>query len=185
MTAEMQPSKRIICPACAGKGQEAHIYSFKSRRRNDAPEGQLRRLQTCAVCGGEGWVNQAALDAWTQVQALPECPVCKGQGGKYYWEWVESETGTRKQFYFEACSLCGGAKHVRPEQMAAHERERRKIRLWGVGCAAVAVVGGLFAVTQVVSLVVYQTPWVQCCAPPHIVFVSSSLLMTRGIRWLR
>ncbi len=184
MAAPIQVSKQHTCPVCEGKGQETHDYVFEEKRRNELPQEYLKRSQQCSLCAGAGKIDQTALEAWQYLQSLPVCPVCKGAGGKYFWSWDEGETGTRKQFYYTRCALCDGAQHVTPEQLTAHERERRRIRFWGVGCGTVAIIGGLFAVTQVVSLLVYQTPWVQCCAPPHIVFVSSILLMTRGIRWL-
>lgn len=179
-----QVQARVTCPGCGGTGQERHVYHYKPQHRRDTAHDDLVQASLCRLCGGSGQVEPGVVTRWQRVQALPECPVCKGQGGKYLWEWAERETGARKQFMFEACAVCGGAQHVTPEQMAGHERARRKIRLWGVGCAAVAVLGGVFALTQVVSLVVYQAPLLACCAPPNLIFVGSMMLLAYGVRWL-
>jgi hypothetical protein len=181
MTSELL--KTPNCPQCSGTGKVSHTYKYKPQHRSDTHVENIERRETCSLCGGLGQVSQEVIDTWQQLQANPVCLVCNGEGGKYFWLWDEFETGTRKAFVFEPCSLCHGAKHITPEQLMVHERERRKLRFWGLGCTLVVVIGGLFAVTQVVSVLMLHTPWIQCCAPPHVVFVTSMIIVSRKMGW--
>jgi hypothetical protein len=183
MTSATDLIQTLTCPQCSGTGKVSHIYKYKPQHRSDTNVENIERREVCPLCSGAGQVSQGVMDAWQHEQANPVCPVCKGEGGKYFWAWDEAENGTRKQFIFEPCSLCKGAKHISPDQLAVYERERRKLRFWGVGCTLVFVIGGLFAVTEVVSLLVYHTPWVQCCAPPHVVFGTVMIVMSRKMGW--
>ena len=184
MTTDIQKSDAIPCPVCDGAGKVSHTYRYKPQHRNDRNSENIQRLSSCGLCGGTGTLAPTSLDEWQQLQVHPTCPTCKGQGGRYFWTWAESESGTRKVYSFEPCSLCAGKQHVLPEQLAQYERERRKLRFWGVGCTVVFVVVGLFVLTQVISLVMARTPWLQCCAPPHVVFVTGLFMVMHKWGWL-
>ncbi|MBA3869155.1 MAG: hypothetical protein H0X30_08375 [Anaerolineae bacterium] len=183
MTSATELLKPLICPECDGTGKVSHTYKYKPQHRSDVHVENIERHEVCSLCSGAGYISQESLDAWQRIQADPVCPVCNGQGGKYFWLWDESESGTRKQFAFEPCSLCHGHKHITPEQLVLHERERRTLRFWGVGCTLLVVVGGLFVVTNVISIVLARTPWIQCCAPPHVVFVTGMIVISRKMGW--
>ena len=183
MTSAIEYHQPLTCPQCGGAGKVSHTYKYKPQHRSDTQVENIERREVCSLCNGAGQVTQDVMDAWEREQANPVCPVCKGEGGKYFWFWDEDKTGTRKQFAFEPCSLCNGKRHVSAEQLMVYERERRKLRFWGVGCTAMVVVGGLFAVTQVVSILLARTPWIQCCAPPHVVFVSGIIVISRKMGW--
>jgi hypothetical protein len=183
MTSALEIHQPLTCPQCDGTGKVSHIYKYKPQHRSDTNVEDIERREVCPLCNGAGEVTQEALDVWKRQQSKPICPVCKGEGGKYFWFWDEDKTGTRQQFAFEPCSLCNGGKHISSEQLAQYERERRRLRFWGVGCTVMVVVGGLFAVTQVVSLVMYKTPFIQCCAPPHVVFVSGMIVVSHKMGW--
>ncbi len=183
MTSAIEHHQPLICPQCGGTGKVSHTYQYKPQHRSDTNSENIKRHEVCSLCSGIGHVTQEVMDVWQREQANPVCPACRGEGGKYFWSWVEAETGTRKQFAFEPCLLCHGHKHVTPEQMAVNERERRKLRFWGVGCTVLVVVGGLFAVTQVVSILLARTPWIQCCAPPHVVLMSGMIVISRKMGW--
>ena len=183
MTSAIELSNELTCPSCAGTGKVVHTYKYKPQHRSDIQVENIERRDMCPVCNGVGQLTTDEIKLWKQVAGDPVCPVCNGEGGKYFWSWYEGETGTRKQFVFEPCSLCAGTQHISPEQFALHERERRKLRFWGVGCTFVVVVGGLFVVTQGVSILLARTPFLQCCAPPHVVFVSGMIVMSRKMGW--
>jgi hypothetical protein len=183
MTSAIQVAYPLTCPVCGGTGKETHIYRYKPQHRSDPNSEDIERSETCKLCHGTGRVSQSDLHTWRQVQAYPVCPLCKGSGGKYFWSWNETETGTRKRYVFEPCSLCKGEQHISPEQLAVHNHERRKLRFWGVGCTVLVVVGGLFLATQLIYLLLARTPWVQCCAPPHMIFVGGMILLSRKMGW--
>ncbi len=185
MTDALQIIDPLTCPVCSGTGNESHIYRYKPQHRSDPNSEDIQRADVCRLCHGTGRVTQAILDQWQQVQAYPVCPLCKGLGGKYYWSWDESETGTRKSYMFEPCSLCKGETHIAPSELAVYDRDRRKLRFWGVGCTVLIVIGGLFAATQVIYLLLARTPWAQCCAPPHVIFVSGLIVVSRKMGWFQ
>jgi RecJ-like exonuclease len=184
MTSAGELLKTLTCPQCAGTGKVSHTYKYKPQHRSDTNVENIERQDVCSLCSGLGQTTQEVVDTWERTQANPVCPLCKGEGGKYFWSWDEGEMGTRKHFTFEPCSLCKGQKHISPEDLTTYDRERRKLRFWGVGCTLLVVVVGLFAVTQVVSILLLHTPWIQCCAPPHVVFVTSMIVISRKIGWI-
>ena len=183
MTSAIEYHQKLICPYCDGAGKVAHIYKYKPQHRSDRNVENIERRDVCLLCNDVGQITQEAMDGWQLAQANPVCPACKAEGGKYFWSWDEAETGTRKHFAFEPCSLCKDEKHISPDQFALYNRERRKLRFWGVGCTLLVVVGGLFALTQVVSILLARTPWVQCCAPPHVIFVTGMIVISHKMGW--
>ncbi|MBI1278499.1 MAG: hypothetical protein GC179_10265 [Anaerolineaceae bacterium] len=185
MTDTLQIIDPLTCPVCGGTGRETHTYRYKPQHRSDLNNEDIQRADVCRLCLGVGQVTQEVSDNWKQVQAYPVCPLCKGSGGKHFWTWDEGETGTRKSYLFEPCSLCQGETHIAPGELAVYNRDRRKLRFWGVGCTVVVVIGGLFTATQLVYLVMARTPWVQCCAPPHVVFVTGMIVLSRKMGWFQ
>lgn len=184
MTTDLQPQDSLTCPLCAGVGKITQTYKYKPQHRSDMHNETIQRLEDCPLCKGAGEVSQTIMDEWLTMQANPVCPLCKDQGGKRFWSWEEDGTGTRKVYTFEPCALCKGKQHISPDQLAVHARERRRLQFWGVGCTLLVVVGGIFIATQLVSVAMAQTPLLQCCAPPHIVFVTGMMVLSRKMRWL-
>jgi hypothetical protein len=129
--------------------------------------------------GGEGSISPSAYEAWRcQQHDRVICPACGGNRGKRFWSWDESDHGLKPQFTLELCALCGGEGRVLPQVRQTHEREKRRIRFWGVGCTLVAVVGGIWMSTTILSLILGNTPLLTCCPPPQALF---SLIVFGGV----
>jgi hypothetical protein len=170
------------CPACSGAGQQSHTYLYRPQHRSDVGSGSVQRPETCPTCNGAGTVNRDTFNGWQQLQALALCPACKGIGGKRYWSWYAAENSTQKSFVFAPCKVCGGNQHVTAEQQQAHERERRKLQVGGVGCAVLTLVVGVCGLMQVVTLLMGITPWFQCCALPNFLVLGALVI---GYRFAR
>lgn len=183
MTTTIEFIQILTCPHCNGTGQVLHTYTYKPQHRGDSHVEIIERREVCSLCSGLGAITQEVLATWQQVQASPICPLCMGKGGKHFWSWDEAESGTRKRFAFEPCSICHGKSHISLDLLAQYEHERRKLRFWGVGCTLLVVVGGFFVLTQVVSILLARTPWLQCCAPPHVVFVTGIIVTSYKMGW--
>lgn len=173
----------LQCPLCGGAGKVVHSYRYRPQQRSDTHIENIERSTICSLCAGEGQITQAAMAGWIRLQANPLCPACKAEGGRYFWTWDETSAGTGKAYHFEPCSLCHGDKHVSSDQLALHARQQQKLRFWGIGCTLVFVVVGLLGATQVVSLLMARTPWIQCCAPPHVVVVTGLIVLSRKMGW--
>jgi hypothetical protein len=164
----IQEHDSLICPACNGAGKLRATYIYKPQSRHDYGGENIERFERCFLCGGEnnGRISKARFAEWEQAQ---ECPACKGQGGKWFWSWLEDEHGTSKDFTFAPCNLCAGHRRVSAAQLESHRQQTKNLRFWGVGCTVVGVVGGIFIATQLLSAVVRGTPWLQCCPLPGFV----------------
>lgn len=183
MTQDLQNVDGQPCPACGGSGKVSRTYHYKAQTRSNHLKEDLDRATSCNLCAGIGLVDTRIHADWKVLQDQPVCPACKGVGGKYTWSWDELDTGTHKKFSFEPCTVCTGKQHLTQSQLANYERERRKLRFWGVGCTVLFVVVAIFVITRVTSLFVTRTPWIQCCAPPHVVLISGLVFASR--RWGR
>jgi hypothetical protein len=171
MTTALEPVERIRCPACSGTGTIEQFYPFKPRHQYDYAGSGEKHVEACPVCAGEGSISPSAYEAWRRQQRdRVVCPVCGGNRGKRSWSWDESNHGLKQQFTLEPCALCGGEGWVLPQVRQTHEREKQRIRLWGVGCTLVAVVGGIWMSTTILSLILGNTPLLMCCPPPQALF---------------
>lgn len=166
----------IQCPACNGTGKLQRVYVYKSQHRSDSGGGQLLHEELCTLCSGNGIIAGDRLRVWQELQSLRICPSCQGSGGRRYWHWNETEKGTQKSFEFIPCKVCGGHEHVSIEQIAAHNRERRNLQVWGVGCVGVVLVVGICGISRAAALLMGNTPWVQCCAFPQFLLPGLLLL---------
>lgn len=170
MTA-LEPAERIRCPVCDGSGGIEQFYQFKPRHKYDYAGGGEKHAETCPVCEGEGSLSASAYEVWQKQQhEKVTCPACSGNRGKRSWSWNESDRGLSRQFKLEPCALCGGVGQVLPTVRQTHEREKQRIRFWGVGCTLVVVIGGIWISTTVLSLILTNTPLLICCPSPHTLF---------------
>lgn len=164
------------CPVCAGNGRIKESYQYQVRHPHDIGGQPLEQFEVCWLCEGAsgGRVTEQQQHAWEVFQGYAACPQCEGNGGKRSWVWEE---GGERIFTLMPCRLCAGKRRVSPEQMQAHERERRALRLYGVGCSLLGFVVVVFGATYGLSLVVKGTPWLQCCPLP-------GFAIPAGIIWL-
>lgn len=156
----------VLCPVCDGLGERYESYPYKQQNRYE-PEGMaLQHRETCWLCDGQKHITREQQAEWELVQSYEVCPACSGKGGKRYWKWQES----RKAFTFEPCKVCEGKCRASPAAIILHNQERRKLQVWGIGCTTVVVVGGLFIISQILTLLVRGTPILNCCpgAAPFI-----------------
>jgi hypothetical protein len=164
------------CPVCAGKRKLPQMYSYHGGgSRRDPVAEQVERLDPCWACDGAGVLTAQMLAEIQSRLQLALCPQCQGRGGVYSWYWVEREGSTQKQFVHEPCRLCAGRRHVTQAQIEAHELEKWRLRIYGFGCFALLVLGGIIGITQVLTILLGVTPWVQCCSPPNVIFTTGMI----------
>ncbi|MEZ4666623.1 MAG: hypothetical protein R3E39_01665 [Anaerolineae bacterium] len=180
MAADLQST--LPCPACDGTGMRHRVYVFRTRNRAVASEVEIQRAEACTICKGIGTVSTLELEQWQRLQVLQICPVCNGSGGKRWWSWHETGQGTQKSFEYVPCVVCGGNERVTVAQLQTHEHERRKLQVWGVGCAVLVLVFGLCGVMQIATVVMGNTPWFQCCTLPHFLVSSAFIIGHRLVK---
>lgn len=171
MPTMLEPTEHIRCPACDGTGGIEQFFPFKPRHKYDYAGSGEKHTETCPVCEGQGDISRSAHEAWQRRQREQViCPACGGNRGKRSWSWDESDHGLTQQFRLVLCALCGGQGRVLPAVRQTHDREKRRIRFWGIGCTLVAVVGGIWIGTTLLSLILGNTPLLTCCPSPHTMF---------------
>jgi len=164
------------CPVCEGRGKTQERYLYKQQHRYDTGGSEVFHNETCWLCGGANGITRDVYASWEAVESYAPCPACNSAGGKRFWDWQES----RKRFTFEPCRVCEGKRRASPAAIALHNRERRRLQVWGIGCTALVVIGGLFIATYGANVLVRGTPWMICCPSPGLVLPGVMLLV--GIR---